>query len=220
MSDFNYIKRNLDELLGEISGRARLVCVTKSASDEELLALAELGVKDIAENRPQELKRRYELLKNSGFEVNMHQIGTLQRNKVKYIAPFCATVQSLDSKKLADEISRQAVLANREIPVMIEVNSGEEEQKSGCMPSEAKELLDYILTLPNISPVGLMTMGPVVENQEQLRPYFKSTKALFDSLKPYFKGEPILSMGMSDSYLAAIEEGANLVRVGRKIFRK
>ena len=92
MENFDYIKRNLDEILAKIDGRGRLVAVTKSASDEELLALVALGVTDIAENRPQELKRRYELLLSNGFSPSMHQIGTLQRNKVKYIAPFCADI--------------------------------------------------------------------------------------------------------------------------------
>lgn len=220
MENFDYIKRNLDEILAKIDGRGRLVAVTKSASDEELLALAALGVTDIAENRPQELKRRYELLLSNGFSPSMHQIGTLQRNKVKYIAPFCADIESLDSEKLADEISKEAIRNNRTIPVLIEINSAMEEQKSGIMPNDAEALLSYIENLPGITPVGLMTMGPVCDNPEYLRPYFKLTKNLFDSLIQRFGKEPILSMGMSDSYEVALEEGANLVRVGRRLFKK
>lgn len=220
MGEFGYIKSNLDKISEKIAGRARLVCVCKSASDEELIALAKLGVTDLAENRPQELKRRYELLIGLGFSPNMHQIGTLQRNKVKLIAPFCESIQSLDSKRLADDISKFAIQNGRKIDVLIEVNSAREEQKSGVMPEEAKELLDYVASLPGIRARGLMTMGPVCENPEDLRSYFRETKQLFDSLSGYFADEPILSMGMSESYLVAISEGANLVRIGRLLFEK
>ena len=220
MGEFDYIKRNLDGILKEINERATLVCVTKSASDDELIALLNLGVRDIAENRPQELLRRHELLKDAGFSVNMHQIGTLQRNKVKTVVPFCKTIQSLDSVRLADEISKCAVRAERKIEVLVEINSAREEQKSGIMPEELSEFLSYIEGLENISVRGLMTMGPVSENPDDLRPYFKETKRLFDENISRFGENPILSMGMSESYLVAIEEGANLVRVGRALFVK
>ena len=104
--------------------------------------------------------------------------------------------------------------------MLIEINSAMEEQKSGIMPNDAEALLSYIENLPGITPVGLMTMGPVCDNPEYLRPYFKLTKNLFDSLIQRFGKEPILSMGMSDSYEVALEEGANLVRVGRRLFKK
>ena len=220
MGEFDYIRRNIEDIKAKINGRATLVSVSKSASDRELIALAQLGVIDIAENRPQELLRRYKLLCDNGLSVNMHQIGTLQRNKVKLVVPFCATVQSLDSHRLADEISRCAVNFKRSVDVLIEVNSAMEEQKSGVMPKDVESLIDYASSLPIISVKGLMTMGPVCENPEDLRPYFRLTRELYDKFLPRFGEGAILSMGMSESYLVAIEEGANLVRVGRALFIK
>jgi pyridoxal phosphate enzyme (YggS family) len=150
----------------------------------------------------------------------MHQIGTLQRNKVKLVLPFCKTIQSVDSLKLAKEIAKTAEALNLTADVLIEVNSAKEEQKSGVMPDEVESLISEIQLLPRIRVKGLMTMGPVCENPELLRPYFKSTRKLFDKLFDRFGEGAILSMGMSDSYLVAIEEGANLVRVGRALFNK
>ncbi len=230
MEIFDYIKRNYDELCGELSLIAAaagtptptLVAVTKSGSDEELLALARSGALNMGENRPGEVKRRYELLSDSGFSVNMHEIGTLQRNKIKLVAPITAMIHSVDSKKLAEDISRLAEKCGRKIPVLIEVNSAREESKGGVMPEDAERLFLDIVSLPGISLRGLMTMGPVSSSEEDLRPYFRLTKKLFDTLseKYGFAEAPTLSMGMSDSYRIAIEEGSTLVRVGRKLFIK
>ncbi|MBR5139924.1 MAG: YggS family pyridoxal phosphate-dependent enzyme [Clostridia bacterium] len=230
MQDYGYIKKNFDALRSEIKeisdklGRPEptLVCVTKSGSDEELIALVRAGAADLGENRPGEVKRRYELLCDLGLSVNMHEIGTLQRNKVKLVAPCTSMIHSIDSYKLAADVSRHAVGLGRVIPVLIEINSAREENKSGVMPEYAEDLLKEIIGLPGISVVGLMTMGPVSESSEDLRPYFRLTKELFDSLseKYGFGDSPILSMGMSDSYKVAIEEGSTLVRVGRKLFIK
>ena len=230
MENFAYVKRNYDELSGELGDIAArvgtrvptLVAVTKSGSDEELLALAAAGARDLGENRPGEVKRRYELLAASGFNVNMHEIGTLQRNKIKLVAPMTAMIHSVDSLKLAEDISKHAKKCERVIPVLIEINSAGEENKSGVRPEDAERLLCDILNIENISVRGLMTMGPVCDSAEDLRKYFRLTKNLFDRLcEQYGFGEnPTLSMGMSDSYRIAIEEGSTLVRVGRKLFTK
>ena len=106
------------------------------------------------------------------------------------------------------------------MPVLIEINSAREPQKGGVMPEACEEFLHEISEIRGISPRGLMTMGPVVSNPEEIRPYFKLTRKLFDSLISRFDGEPVLSMGMSDSYACAIEEGSTLVRVGRRLFYK
>ncbi len=229
-NNFSYIKRNLDELSGELSLLAdrvgvitpRLVCVTKSGTDEELLALAEAGATDIGENRPGEVKRRGELLRGAGFTPSMHEIGTLQRNKIKLIVDSVALIHSVDNIRLARDINRLAEGIGRKIPVLIEVNSALEENKSGVSPDECEALLNEILPLGNIECVGLMTMGPPLDDAEGLRKYFRLTKKLFDKLHDcYSFGEnPILSMGMSDSYRVAIEEGSTLVRVGRRLFIK
>ena len=230
MENYGYIKKNYDALteeLADIAKRAgtlipKLVCVTKSGSDEELIALVRAGASDIGENRPGEVKRRFELLCEHGLKVNMHEIGTLQRNKIKLVAPCAAMIHSVDSKKLAEDIGRKAGECGRIIPVLIEVNSAAEENKSGVLPDDAERLLNEILEIPGISVEGLMTMGPVSEDPEALRPYFRQTKKLFDSLRERygFGPAPTLSMGMSDSYRIAVEEGSTLVRVGRKLFVK
>lgn len=227
MSSFDYVERNYSELLFEIDelgkrvGReVTLVAVTKSGSDEELMALAGAGVSDIGENRPGELARRGELLMKAGYTPKLHEIGNLQRNKVRLIIEKVDLIHSLDSLPLAEEIEKWAKKVGRVVRVLIEVNSGREAQKGGVMPEEAEEFLIALGNYPHIEVAGLMTMGPVCEDAEELRPYFKETKNLFDRLNErHGFTDGILSMGMSDSYRVAIEEGATLVRVGRKLFK-
>lgn len=223
---FDYIKDNLDSLLSEIKtlekkhGReVTLVAVTKSGSDEELLALVDAGALNIGENRPGELRRRGDLLKEKGYSPVLHEIGNLQRNKVKLIIESVDLIHSLDSLDLAKEIDKQAKKVGRTVRVLIEINSGREEQKGGIMPEDAEEFFLALKQFSSIEVCGLMTMGPVVENPEDMRPYFRETKALYDRLNGnHGFACGILSMGMSDSYVVAIEEGATLVRVGRKLF--
>ena len=227
---FEYVKENYEALKGELAELAKkqgresvtLVAVTKSGSDEELLALAACGAADIGENRPQELVRRGALLKDAGFTPRLHEIGNLQKNKVRQIIESVALIHSLDSLSLAEEINKRAAATLRRVPVLIEINSASEEAKGGIRPEDAEEFFLEVRKLPNLIVSGLMTMGPVSDNPEDMRPYFKLTKELFDSIKTKygFEGGPILSMGMSDSYRIAIEEGATLVRVGHKLFHK
>ena len=225
---FEYIKRNLDSLTEEIKtlekkyGREiTLVAVTKRGSDEELIALAECGIANIGENRPQELRRRGDLLHSAGHSPKLHEIGNLQRNKVKMIIEDVTLIHSLDSLPLAEEIDKQARKAGRVVDVLVEINSACESQKGGIMPSDAEEFITELGRYENIRVRGLMTMGPVVDDPEELRPYFRLTRELYDRLNRKFDfGGGILSMGMSDSYAVAIEEGATLVRVGRKLFNR
>ncbi len=226
MENYSYISENLASLRREIaeaeqkySRKITLVTVTKSGTDEELLALAAAGATDIGENRPTELRRRGDMLREAGYTPYLHEIGNLQRNKVKYIIESVALIHSLDSVALAEEIERQAQKHNRVVPVLIEVNSGREANKGGIMPEDCEEFLLKVREYPHLEARGLMTMGPVCENEEA-RKYFRLTKELYDSLgaKYGWSGEGILSMGMSDSYRVAIEEGSTLVRVGRRLF--
>ncbi len=228
MENLDHIKRNYEELTGELAHLAArcgtkvptLVAVTKSGSDEELIELVRAGALDIGENRPGEVKRRGELIRAAGLTARVHEIGTLQRNKIKLIADSVHMIHSVDSKKLAEDISRHAAANGRVIPVLMEINSAEEEQKSGVLPRDAEALLCDILPLRGITVCGLMTMGPVVEDAEEIRQYFRLTKKLFDKLdSEYGFGDgATLSMGMSDSYRVAVEEGSTLVRVGRRLF--
>jgi pyridoxal phosphate enzyme (YggS family) len=228
MTDFSYIKQNFDSLnqqIGELSahyGREiTLVAVTKSGSDEELVALCAYGANAIGENRPGELRRRGDLLRAQGYSPTLHEIGNLQRNKVKLIIESVDLIHSLDSLALAEEIDRQAKRCGRVVDVLIEVNSAAEEQKGGVLPEETEEFLARVRELTGIRVRGLMTMGPVCEDPDMLRPYFRKTRELFDRLnRAYGFEDGILSMGMSDSYAVAIEEGSTLVRVGRRLFTK
>ncbi len=229
MEKYSYIKTNYDALRAEISEyearfgrRISLVSVTKSGTDEELVALCRAGASEIGENRPGELARRGALLREAGFTPALHEIGNLQRNKVKLIIESVALIHSLDSISLAEEIDLRAAKISRRVPVLIEINSGREENKGGILPEKAEEFFLKVRELPNIAVAGLMTMGPVCEDPEDARKYFRLTKELFDELSTRygFEGEGILSMGMSDSYKVAIEEGSTLVRVGRRLFAK
>ena len=229
MEVLDYVKNNYLSLaeeveqLGRKAGReVTLVAVTKSGSDEELVELAKAGVTDIGENRPGELRRRGDLLRGIGYHPRLHEIGNLQRNKVKLIIETVDLIHSLDSIALATEIERQAERVGRTIPVLIEINSAREEQKGGINPEDAEEMYLALRSFSHIKVVGLMTMGPVCEDAEELRPYFRETKELFDRLNSSygFDNGGILSMGMSDSYKVAIEEGSTLVRVGRKLFNR
>lgn len=231
-SDFlyEYVDKNYKELIEELSalskksdaGAVTLVAVTKSGSDEELLALAGYGATDIGENRPQELRRRGMLLKEHGYTPRLHEIGHLQKNKVKYIIEDVALIHSLDSVELAEEIDRQAKKVGRRVPVLIEINSAREGAKGGVLPEDAEKFFLEVRKFDNLAVTGIMTMGPVCEDPEDIRPYFRLTRKIFDTIgaKYGYDGTPVLSMGMSDSYAVAVEEGATLVRVGRRLFQK
>ena len=228
MENFDYIKRNLDSLTEEIADyesrlkrKITLVAVTKSGTDDELCALVRAGADNIGENRPGELARRGKLLMERGLSASLHEIGNLQRNKVKLIIRDTSLIHSLGSLSLAEEIERQAAKINRRIPVLIEINSGKEENKGGIIPEDAESFLLSLRPFEHLSVQGLMTMGPVCE-PEEARQYFRLTREIFERLgeKHGYDGDGILSMGMSDSYRVAIEEGSTLIRVGRRLFVK
>lgn len=228
MNDYGYIKRNLDSLLEDIelvSGKVgvappKLVAVTKSGTDEELMALCRAGAAAIGENRPGELARRGALLLESGLTPELHQIGTLQSNKAKLVCPTSALIHSLDSLSLAKELDKQGKKLSRKIPVLIEVNSAEEPQKSGILPNDTESFIESLCGFDSLELRGLMTMGPAVSDAEQLRGYFRLTRKLFDRFSACFGASAVLSMGMSGSYRVAIEEGSTLVRVGTRLFVK
>jgi pyridoxal phosphate enzyme (YggS family) len=156
-----------------------------------------------------------------GSQVKWHMIGHLQRNKVKKIVPFADMIETIDSMRLAETVNSQCARIGKVMPVLIEINSGQEAEKAGVYPEQAEELIRQISPLQHIHVSGLMTMGPVTANAEEVRPYFQKTKKLFDEIadiKIPRVSMRYLSMGMSDSYLVAIEEGANMVRIGTALF--
>ncbi len=223
------MKRNYRALCEEIEALRRsekrditLVAVTKGGTDDEVLALLECGVGDIGENRPQMLVARRELLLSAGYTPHLHEIGNLQKNKIKHIIESVALIHSVGTLELGAEISRHAERVGRRVPILIEVNSAAEAAKGGVSPDGCEELFLELRKLPGLVVSGLMTMGPVCENPEDLRPYFRLTRELFDTINNNygFDGTPTLSMGMSDSYRIAIEEGSTMVRVGSLLWRK
>ena len=229
MGEYGYIRKNYEKLIEEIeeyekkySRSITLVAVTKSGSDEELIALAKAGVTDVGENRPGEVARRAALLRELGYAPRFHEIGNLQRNKVKLVINEASLIHSVGKYELAEEISRQAVRLGITVPVLIEINSANEDCKGGVAPENTEELFLKVRELDGISVRGIMTMGPALTDAEDLRPYFRLTKEIFDRISNLygFDGDGILSMGMSESYAVAIEEGSTLVRVGRKLFDK
>lgn len=232
MEDYAYIRRNVEEVQALLSQAAtaagrqtpKLIAVTKSAGDDEVLALADCGVHAIAENRVQCFCARRDLLAARGYDLPIHLIGSLQTNKVKYIVRGAALIQSLDSLRLAAEIERQAAKAGCVAQVLIEVNSAAEAAKGGILPEDVLPIHAALTggAYPHIAVRGLMTMGPVLETEEGYRPYFRLTRSLFEQIAANggFVGEPVLSMGMSDSFRVAAEEGATVVRVGRRLFKR
>ncbi len=212
------IKDKVKELLSQIPEGVHLVCATKGRSVEEILEAIKAGVKIIGENYVQEAEKKYSII---GEKVSWHFIGHLQTNKVKKALQIFDMIETVDSVKLASEINKYAKKKEIIYPVLIEINSGREAQKSGVFPEEAENLIREISRFENIKVEGLMTMGPFFEEPEKIRPYFRLTKELFDNFKKLSLPNvemKYLSMGMSDTWKIAIEEGANIVRIGTLIF--
>ena len=232
MEEYAYIRQNVEQVRA-ILGRAAaavgrkpptLIAVTKSALDDEVLALCACGIDAIAENRARCFCARRDLLAAHGYDLPIHLIGSLQTNKVKYVARDAAMIQSLDSLRLAAEIEKQAAKLDRTVDVLIEVNSAGEAAKGGILPEDVLPIHAALTggAYPHIAVRGLMTMGPVLAIEEGYRPYFRMVRTLFEEIASHdgFTGEPVLSMGMSDSFRVAAEEGATVVRVGRRLFHK
>lgn len=224
-----YVTKNLASVKAEIraaetlagrEGKTSLIAAVKYATDEELSDLLSLGVADVGENRVQQLLAHMSAYE--GSDVRIHFIGTLQKNKIKYIIDKVFAIHSVDSAALAGEIAKHARKRGLTVRVFAEVNIGREEAKSGVMPEEAKALCGEIVQQEGLTLMGLMTMAPKCESDAEYRGYFRSTKALAEEIwqELGLEGKPLLSMGMSESFGAAIAEGADMVRVGRRLFLK
>ena len=210
------IKENYERVSSEIKDGVTLLCATKMQTVEDINYLISLGCKCIGENRVNELLEKYEQYDKS---AELHFIGTLQKNKVKYIIDKVALIHSVDSIGLIEEINKRAEKIGKIMDILLEVNSGREENKGGILPENVCELYEKAKAYKNIRVRGLMTMAPRCETREEYLKYFGLTKELFDKLFGKDKSA-ILSMGMSESYKYAIEAGATLVRVGSGIFGK
>lgn len=227
----DYIKRNLDDVLGEINNSANksnvnakdiiLIGVTKTVDIPIVEEAIRLGVTNVAENKPQELVRKYDVI---GDKVKWHLIGSLQTNKVKYIIDKVDMIHSLDRISLCEEINKRAKSINKVMNCLVQVNISREDSKHGLFK---EDVIDFVKTVSseykNIKINGIMTMAPYVDNPEDVRIYFKDIKNMskeIEKLNLENVDMKYLSMGMSNDYKIAIEEGANMVRVGTSIFGK
>ncbi len=212
------IEENVKKILDELPTSVELVAASKTRTPEEILQAIQAGIKIIGQNYVQEAQKAYSII---GQQVKWHFIGHLQRNKVKKAVEIFDMIETIDSIALASEIDKQCRRLDKIMPILIEINSGREQQKYGIFPEDMEDLTKKISGLKNIKIQGLMTMGPMFGNPEDARPYFVETKKVFDKIRTLDIPDiemRYLSMGMTNSYLVAIEEGANLVRIGSKIF--
>ncbi|HUM82532.1 MAG TPA: YggS family pyridoxal phosphate-dependent enzyme [Lachnospiraceae bacterium] len=205
---------------GRDPSKVTLVAVSKTKPEADILELYKAGQRDFGENYIQELRKKHDDLPK---DIRWHMIGHLQRNKVKYIAEYVNIIHSVDTFELAQTIEKEAAKYNRVIPVLIEVNAAEEESKFGVKCKDASALAEKISTLPHVSLKGFMTSAPLVDNPEDDRIYFKKLSNLSVDInsKNYNNVTvDVLSMGMSNDFEVAVEEGSTMVRVGTCIFGK
>ena len=212
------IAENVKSILREIPDDVALVAAAKTRKPEEILEAIQAGVNIIGENYLQEAEEAYAVI---GDRVKWHFIGRLQKNKVKKVVKLFDMIETVDSLDIAHEIDKRCAQISKIMPVLIEVNSGRERQKTGIYPEDVMEMAKQISLHSSLKLMGLMTMGPMWGDPEESRPYFRETKRLFDKVKDLGLSDVqmrYLSMGMTNSYRIAIEEGANVVRIGTKIF--
>ena len=202
--------QQIKEQLGSVT----LVAATKGRTVEEINKAISAGITIIGENYVKEAVDKHRQLAG---KVAFHLIGHLQRNKVPKAVEIFDMIQTVDNLHLAKKINEDCAKINKKMPVLIDVNIAKEKNKSGCAPEEVEQLAAVISKLPNLQLKGLMAMGPNFTDPENIHPYFKEMKNLFDKIKKEYNMS-MLSMGMSENHLIAIEHGATMVRVGKKIF--
>ncbi len=217
------IRENIARIRDELREHpnVRIMAVIKTRTPEEInYAVRECGITLLGENRVQELQAHYDALDRS---AELHFIGSLQKNKVKYIIDKVDMIESLDSESLAAEIDRQAKKHGKTMPVLIEINIGREPSKGGILPEELPSFCDAIARFDSVCPKGLMTIAPICENTEDYHAYFAEMKRLADevfAVKFPQNEKPLLSMGMSGSFRQALANGSDVIRVGEGIFGK
>lgn len=215
------ISQNIDKVLKSVPKNVKLIAVSKTKPQEDIIEAYEGGYKIFGENKPQELKQKHEALPK---DIEWHFIGHLQTNKVKYIASFVHLIHAVDSMKLLQEINKQALKHNRVINCLLQFHIAQEESKFGYSLLEANEMFnsEEFENLEGINIVGVMGMATFTDDQDQVRAEFKQLKTNFEALKAEFFHDKAdfteISMGMSGDYQLAIEEGSTMVRVGSSIF--
>jgi pyridoxal phosphate enzyme (YggS family) len=209
------ISDNLNTLLQSLPSHVTLVAVSKTKPLEDLKAVYNTGHRIFGENKVQELVSKWEALSK---DIQWHMIGHLQRNKVKYIAPFVHLIHGVDSERLLKEIDKQAAKNNRKIPCLLQIHIAQESTKFGLSDSELEKILSEKETYPNIVFKGLMGMASFTSNLQQVSEEFAFLKALYDRAAAKMETFDTLSMGMSGDYELAIAQGSTMIRVGSKIF--
>lgn len=220
-SNLTLIRTKIDQaavLAGRDPQSVKLIAVSKTKPMELIHEAWEAGQVEFGENRPQELRDKHPQLPNARW----HMIGTLQRNKIKYLMPWISLIHSVDSEKLLAEISKQAQKHETEIEILIQLNISEEDAKSGLDENSSEELLSRMDDFPNVRIKGLMGMAAFVEDEEVIRSQFRRLRLASERLKESIQHPRVemeeLSMGMSGDFAIAIEEGSTMVRVGSAIF--
>ncbi|NVJ62989.1 MAG: YggS family pyridoxal phosphate-dependent enzyme [Flavobacteriaceae bacterium] len=211
------ITSDLNQLLSALPESVTLVAVSKTKPNEAIVEAYQVGQRVFGENKVQELVSKWETLPK---DIEWHMIGHLQRNKVKYIAPFVSLIHSVDSVRLLQEIDKQAKKNNRVIDCLLQVHIAQEDTKFGFDEAELVEFINssYPNELNNVRIRGLMGMATFTSEEDQLRTEFSSLKQIYERQKTAFEDFDILSMGMSGDYQLAIEEGSTMIRVGSAIF--
>lgn len=202
-----------------------LVGATKYADAFQIKEAVAAGLKDIGENRVQDALRKFAVLDKEHVHATRHMIGHLQTNKVKKAVEIFDLIQSVDSMRLAEEIEKHAAALNKSVEILIEVNTSGEAQKFGVHPDEVPALVEDISRCPHVRLVGLMTMAPLTRDQGIIRRCFRDLRELFDAVEENFGTRPhvdmkYLSMGMTEDYEIALEEGSSMLRIGRAIFNE
>ena len=220
-ADTRTIEQTVARILKTLLPGVILVAASKTRTPPEVAAVIRAGVTVIGYNYVQEAESVKEALGDVARQARWHMIGHLQRNKVKVAMQLFDMVETLDSWRLAQAMERGCAAAGKVMPVLVEVNSGRESAKTGVLPEELDDLMEQVSELAHLHVQGLMTMGPRFGDPEDARPYFQATREAFDRLTradiPNVEMR-YLSMGMSNSYRVAIEEGANMVRLGTALF--
>lgn len=223
------IKKNLETIYDRINGAAlasgrspqniKLLGVTKQVDNQKIITALQAGLRSFGENYVQEFISKYDSLPDKYLKkIEWHFIGHLQKNKVKYIINRVNLIHSVDKLSLAQEIDKRAINLKKKCPVLVEVNLGGEDSKSGVPVEHLENLLDEISTLNNLEVTGLMAIPPFFDNPERARPYFIKLRELRDIFSISYNSLKELSMGMSGDYEVAIQEGATIVRIGTAIF--
>ncbi len=219
-----YIAKNIEKIyrnVKKINDKARIVAVTKNVGSGKMEEAVRSGITELGENRIQEAIPKIEGILPRIKDVKLHFIGHLQKNKVNKAVKHFQMIQSVDSMKLAEKISKACVSSGKPMDILLEIKVSEEETKHGINPDETRQLAERAAELDGIKVKGLMAIAPYFQDPEDSRPFFRKARELFDGIRkqpPAGVSMEVLSMGMTNDYTAALEEGSNMVRIGTGIF--